>query len=55
MLLGLALTVLALLSLWRQLKKNHEDRNVVLLFFSFAIGLVGLWMVFDWIIMKTWL
>lgn len=55
MLAGLALTVLALLSLWWQLKKKNEDRNVIILFFSFATGLVGLWMIFDWIILKTWL
>jgi len=54
MIIGIILTAFAVGLFWWQFKKQHEARNVVLLFLAFVIGLIGLWLVFDWIIIKTW-
>ncbi|WP_167578535.1 hypothetical protein [Jeotgalibacillus proteolyticus] len=53
--LGMLLTLFAVILFYWQYKKKNIDRNVILLFSAFVLGLVGLWMIFDWIIIKTWI
>ncbi|KIL45352.1 hypothetical protein [Jeotgalibacillus soli] len=52
---GLILLLICLLILVWQLKKNHENRSILVLSLASLMGLLGLWYLFDWVIIHTWL
>ncbi|MDG5470445.1 hypothetical protein P6709_01710 [Jeotgalibacillus sp. ET6] len=51
---GIVIIVLSVCLLYWQLKREHEKRNVILLFIFLTLFLFGLWIVFDWLIMQVW-
>ncbi|KIL47876.1 hypothetical protein KR50_20430 [Jeotgalibacillus campisalis] len=54
LLIGVIIVILSACLLYWQLKREHEKRNVFLLFILFALSLIGLWLIFDWIVLYLW-